>query len=111
MADLNQKIKDWYEKLKPTKASFDRSGISPKKDWRVMLVSTFLALVICAGISLYLYIQINSGALFFTLTDNTEIEVKIDKVLLEKTINDINIRKTTLGDVIQNKSIPSDPSI
>lgn len=111
MSDLTQKIKDWYTKISPTKTSFERSGISPKRDWRILLVSTFAVVLVMAGISLYLYIQINNGTLFVTLTENTEIEVKIDKVLLEKTINDINVRKTTLGDVIQNKSIPADPSI
>ena len=111
MADLTQKIKDWYGKLKPTSNSFERSGISPKRDWRILLVTTFFTVLILAGVSLYLYIQINNGTLFLTLTENKEIEVQIDKVLLEKTINDINTRKATLGDIVQNGSIPLDPSL
>ncbi len=106
-----QKIKIWYDKLRTTPAPIERSGISPKRDWRILLVSTVVLVCMIGGISLYFYIQINKGQLFVTVRDNTEKEITIDSVLLEKTINDINIRKITLEDIKQNKSIPPDPSI
>ncbi len=111
MTGLLQKLKNWRDKIKTTKMSYKVSGIRPVHDWRVLLITTQIILVLLAALAFYFYIQIDEGKLFLVPEGKTEKELKIDNVLLKKAVDDINLRETTLSGIKQSKDIPSDPSL
>ena len=110
MKDLLQKAKDFYQKLRTKTVSYKKSGIRPEHDWKVMLVTTFVSLCLLAICAFYFYIQVDSGQLFVVAKVKTEKEVKLDAVLLKKTIDDINLRADSLQTIKQNKTVPIEPS-
>jgi hypothetical protein len=111
MKDLIQKTKDFFAKIKTKKVSYERPGIKPTNDWRIILATAGLLILIVGGFSLYFYTQINSGQLFTVEDDTVEKEVKIDSQLLKTTIDDIQNREKSMANIKQNINIPSDPSL
>ena len=106
-----EKIKSWYSSLKISEPSYEKEGVSPYKDWRIILTSTFVALVVLAGAAYYFYIEVDSGN-FFTVSEETEgNEVKINNTLFKKIVDDINNRKQSMENIQKNKIAPPDPSL
>jgi len=111
MKEFFHKIKGLYLKLKIKQVSYERASIRPSHDWHILLVSATCLLFIFAGISLYFYKQIDSGNFFTVEDESIEKQVKIDDILLKKTIDEISDRETNRSNIRQNKNIPPDPSI
>ena len=110
MSGLLQKIKTWYAKIRIKRESYVVSGIKPIRDWRILLISTLVIVVVMAIFAFYFYVQIDKGKLFVVKVSKTQNDTKINEVLLKKTVNDINSRKASLNE-IRNKNAPEDPSI
>ena len=110
MKGLLQKIKDWYAKIRVKKESYKISGIKPVHDWRIILISTQIIIIILAIVAFYFFTQIEAGKFFVVKEKKTEKDIKIDDTLLKKTVDDINSRKTTF-DEIKNGGVPADPSL
>jgi hypothetical protein len=111
MTNLLKKAKELYAKVRTKRVSYERSGISPTRDWQMLLVFTTAMIFIIACVAYYFYREINQGLLFVVTENSSEKEVKIDSVLLKKTVDDIKTRQTLLRNIIQGRSIPSDPSL
>lgn len=112
MSDLLQKIKLLIGKLKTGKISYERRAVKPMRDWRFILSVTFFILCILSIFAFYFYIKIDDGSFFTMTSDDAQNEIKINDVLLNKTVNDINARQTTNANIRNGSiSIPSDPSI
>ena len=111
MKELIQKIKLLYEKIKTRNLSYDKDGIKSTHDWRVLLVATFILFVSITIAELYFYEQINQGKLFVVRKDDSKKYVTINSDLLNKTVNDIKQRESSLNSLKQNKGIPNDPSL
>ena len=111
MSKLLQKFKSWYNGLRKTKSLYEKKGIKPYKDWIIMLTSTQVIIIVFALLAYYFYIQIDKGNLFVVDKTTSENEIKINRVLLQKTVDDINFREQTTIETKESKSIPTDPSI
>ena len=111
MNEQLQKIKSWFKKPTSSEFSYERRGMNPSKDWKKFLISTFVIVVILIGGALYFYMEISRGNLFTVSENPEENEVKINNVLLRKTIDDIHFREQTTAEVKENSQNPSDPSI
>ncbi len=110
MKELIEKIKSYLKGSSKKEISYEREGINPTHDWNVILILVFALLFVLAIASVYLYMQIQSGALFPASTDAKNTSVTINQDLLDKTIQKINADKTAF-DSAKTKGSVSDPSI
>ncbi len=110
MSEYLNKIKDWFSKFSKPKTVYSKGGVEPKKDWGIILTTMFFILVILALVAVYFYIQVDRGNLFSVSSEDVENEAKINKNLLDKTVHDINQRKSNFESVSAG-SVPSDPSL
>ena len=111
MSQFKQKIKFWKDKIRTTKISYGKGDIQPTRDWRVTITLSFAVLVFGGFASFYFYNKIERGELFVVNKNSVVKEVKIDDILLKKTIDDINNRETLSLQIGKSKPIPLDPSI
>jgi hypothetical protein len=111
MSKLFKKIKSLFGKAQKTESTYDKVGINPKKDWFLILLSVFFALVILVVLAVYFYLQINAGNLFKAKVGSSDNEVKINQVLLDKTISDTKRRDDFIKQIKNGEAIPKDPSI
>lgn len=111
MEDYINKAKVWLSSMKNKESSYEKEGIRPKRDWEIILSGATFALFIMALVAGYFYTQVNKGNLFQVASGDTENEIKINKTLLDKTINDINDRQKSFDAAKQGSNIPPDPSL
>lgn len=91
--------------------SYNKGSIRPHRDWKIILVFTFMVLVFLGALAVYFYFQVDGGNIFSVPLDESQKEVKINKVLLDKTIGELNNRKKTFEDMLLGSTTPPDPSI
>ena len=112
MKNYLQKIKLQLGKLKSPKISYDRGGVNPTRDWRILLSITFIILCLLVLVAFYFYRQVEQRSLFSVATDSDQSEIKINTTLLKKTVDDINARQMMNYNIRNGVvSVPSDPSI
>ena len=111
MKGLLQKIKSWYEKLRNPGISYQIQGLNPAHDWRLILVTTFVLICLEAFLAFYFYIQIDSGKFFVVTGNSEEKEVKLDQSLLQKTVDDLNLKEANLVKIRADRVSPKEPSI
>lgn len=111
MNDLLQKIEAWYDKIKTAGASYQRRGIRPMSDWKIIISTTFIVFCIVASVAFYFYTQIDEGVIFLVQEDASQKAVKLDTTLLKKAVDDMQSRETSLSKIKQNKTAPGDPSL
>lgn len=104
------KFKNLFKHQKEEVFVYVKEGISPKKDWFLIVLSGSIIFVVIVIFSSYFYHQINSGNLFsdFDKEDSNRV-LTIDQRLLIKISKDIEERKNIREDL--NKNSPKDPSI
>lgn len=93
MNQFFEKTKKIYLKLITRQESYKRDGIEPSWDWSLILVFNFILFCVAGLFGYYVFVQIKNDQLFSTESTNTLNEVKINRNLLEKTIEDIRIRE------------------
>lgn len=104
------KITAIFSKFKTRKVLYIKEHINPSRDWNIFLSVSFFVFVVGFAYAFYIFGQINSGELFSKPIDTTNSNlVKINQVLLDKTITEIN-NKQTIRDNI-GKNVPRDPSL
>ena len=111
MTDIFKKIKKWFESMSFKKTSYEKDGIKPKRDWYIVLFVTFILACLCADVARFLFRQIDQGKFFVSKNQIVLEPVVIDNQLLQKTIDGINSRQKDWTDFLQNKSVPTDPSL
>ena len=111
MNDYLQKIKTWYGKIKTRKVSYDKPGIRPSADWKMMLVLSFCILCVLGLAAGYFYYKISNGELFMSQQDATAKDAEIDMVLLKKTVADIKAKQDFINQLESSGNKPGDPSI
>ncbi len=104
-------IKDWWKKANKSSNSYDKGGIKPYRDWKIILVSTFFVLVIVGGLSTYLYMEVGQGRLFAVSDTESVNEAKINRPVLDKAIGVMKERKSLFDGIKNGEGIPADPSI
>lgn len=89
--------------------SYEKKGINPKKDWRSILIVTFITLVFGGLATIYFHFQIRSGNLF-NVEYGSEESISLNKRALDKVIDSLGEKKGILEN-IENGNFPSsDPS-
>ncbi len=111
MPEILKKIIKWFESIKIRKEVYTKGDISPKRDWYIILVTSFFLICLLAGFSYYFYTQVDGGRLFVSDKETTFKPLVIDDELLTKTVDEINNREKNLIEFNQNKVIPANPSI
>jgi hypothetical protein len=111
MPELFKKIKSKFNRSQKTESTYDKGGINPKKDWFLILLSVFVALLILIAVAVYFYLQISAGNLFRAKAGSSDNEVKINQALLDKTISETKRREEFINQIKNGESIPRDPSI
>ncbi len=94
-----------------TSATYERTGIVPKRDWLVMLATATCAVLALAVASYLLYLRVDAGTLFSVPTGTTGAEPTINAGLLQTTVNAINLKQTNADALDQASSTPADPSL
>ncbi len=86
-------------------------GNGPDADWRVIF--SFMAVCIFAVliIGLYIFVQVNRGALFTVERDKNEDTPRLNSALLSKTILYYETKASTFEKIKVSKEVVKDPSI
>lgn len=111
MLDQFKKINTSFKGLFKKEISYNKGSITPTRDWRIILVTTFVILLFLGVLATYFYFQVDGGNIFSLPLDESQKEVKINKFLLDKTISDLNARKKSFEDMLLGSTTPPDPSI
>lgn len=111
MNDLLQKIKPLYEKLGMGKVSYERKGIHPSKDWRIMLTTTFVVICFLAFFAFYFYLKIDKGEIFVVTREGAGKDAEISEILLKKVVLEIKNKEEFLRKLKEGNLVPSDPSV
>lgn len=109
--DYLHKIKTFYRKLRPSPVAYAGGSIYPRRDWTIILSSVIVCLIILALVAVYFYVQIDRGVLFSKTSEDLSGGVNINSILLQKTVDAINVRETRLSNLKQNKTKTPDPSL
>ena len=111
MSELFQKIKSLYIGMKIEHAPYVKRGFRPRHDWNILLTGALVTLILITFFSLYFYRRIDQDKLFTVIQDDSDREVTIKSSLLEKVVSEIKERQKSVHDILQNKTIPPDPSL
>ncbi len=111
MPEQFKKINTVFKSLFKKEISYNKGSIKPHRDWKIILVFTFLILLFLGSISVYFYFQVDGGNIFSVPFDESQKEVKINKPLLDKTIGELNARKKSFEDMLLGSTTPPDPSV
>ena len=111
MKDYLQKIKIWFNKLKAGRVSYDKGGLKPLRDWRIILITTSIIIFILAIFAFYFYIQIESGKLFVSTNEVSDTQLKINDSLLKKTVDELNTRESSTAQIKSGQITAPDPSL
>ncbi|MBA3733487.1 hypothetical protein H0W91_03900 [Patescibacteria group bacterium] len=111
MKEYLNKILKIYKDLKSKHSSYERQGINPANDWKLLLMLVTLILFILAIYAFYLYSQIEQGTIYTINNPVIEKNIKLNTALFDKTVEDINKRAEIYSNTVNNKSIPNDPAL
>ena len=111
MLKIKEKLKIWYDKIRDASSSHKVSGISPEHDWKILLMSTIVIIILMAVFCSYFYLLIDRGELFKVDSSKTSKEVKIDEKLLKIAVDDFKEREAMLAEIKRSGNVPPDPSI
>ena len=111
MNDYVQKIKILYEKFGGRKVVYEKSGIRPSRDWKIMLVTSFIATCFLAFYAIYFYMRVDRGEIFVVDKGTIGKDAEINSVLLRKIVSEIKNGQDFLGQLKTSNLAPPDPSI
>lgn len=111
MSNLFQQLKEKLGKLRKNNFSYEKKVISPSRDWNIILIFTFVGFIASAILAFYLYLQIDQGKLFIISEKDSQRETKINSVLFQQVVGDINARAASAQELNNNVKIPPDPSL
>lgn len=105
--------KDWLTRLKKLHVSKGtdplKMEITPFRDWRVVVVTFFVGLILATGFNAYMSIQINSDN-FFTAAPQSGDTVTFNKDGLEKVLAGFADKEVLFEKAKTEKSSVVDPS-
>ena len=106
--------KDWSKGFKKIFSSRGvdtlKMGISPYRDWRILVSAFFVGLVASFGFNVNMSIKIDSDN-FFVTTPKSDSGVTLNKEGLTKIITELD-EKSTLFEKVRMEGVPvADPSL
>ena len=102
-----QKIKEWLVKTVGQK-TYEKQGISPSKDWKIILTLTAVFFLLEAILSVFIYFQIKNGVWFDRPSDAMISKISINQNLLKGVTDSLDSKVVKYFN--QNISVPADPS-
>lgn len=91
--------------------SYERHGLSPSRDWLVILLSTVVALVVCGLVALYVYFQVTNGTFFPLQESDRKPAIILDTTFLQETVKEISARRAASVPSQEQMSSLADPSL
>lgn len=111
MKNYSQIIKTWYEKMVAEQVSYEKVGLQPTKDWKIMLSTTSILLILMAVFAFYFYVKIENGEIFVVTQEDSARDIEIDTTLLKKVVDDTKERADYFSQIKLKGLTPSDPSL
>lgn len=111
MQDQIKKIKDWAKSHFKSESTYDKGGIKPSRDWRIVLTSSFVVVVFLGLVAFYFYYEVSNGKLFVVNEASIVDQVKINRPFLDRVIDGVKNRKTQFENIKTGEGIPSDPAL
>lgn len=111
MKDYLEKINKYFSKEEKKPTTYNERMINPKRDWNIIIISSFLLIIISGIYSYYLYTKINNDTLVTLNPTKKETEVKININLLDKLVDELNKKSESLKSLKSDTQTPRDPSI
>ena len=105
-----EKIKSWFEKISRGKPSYDKEGIKPSRDWKVMIAVAAIVFCLEAALALFIYFQIENGAWFQTPEDTALTQVFINQNLLQQVADQIDAKAAVYSGA-STTPVALDPSL
>jgi len=111
MENYIKKIKKWLENIKSLSSTYKRSGIRPENEWGIMLSVTFVIVLFLTIFATYFYMQVNAGKIFIVEYAGTSSNVKLNRQLLDKTIEDIQKTQDKFDQISNSPVTVPDPGV
>lgn len=111
MKDLLSKLKLLYKKITTRKENYKRRGIEPSADWSLIVIVSATIFCMSGLFGYYVFYKIKNDQLFTVKEAGGFSEVRINKVLLKKTIDDIDAREASTTILRINGVESEDPSL
>lgn len=111
MKDFIPKLKLFYKKITTREENYKRRGIEPSSDWSMIVIVSMIIFCVLGLFSYYVFYKIKNNQLFTVKERSSFSEVKINKVLLKKTIDDIDAREASTTILRINGVETEDPSL
>ena len=79
MKDYLNKTKELFKKVNKKVYSYESRGISPGRDWMILLITSLFIVIASAVSATYLYFQIDAGEIFVVRSDDKQNEIKTNQ--------------------------------
>ncbi len=110
MKDILPKIKSFYKSVVTKKETYKRHGIVPAHHWSLIVIISSFFFCVLGLFGYYVFYLIKNDRLF-TVKENAGFrEIRINRPLLKKTIDDINAREEYTNNLRISGVKTSDPS-
>lgn len=90
---------------------YEKKSIRPGRDWKIILITSQLVVIILALISFYFYKKINNGEFFQAHNISSESQTQINVDLLRKVSGDLIEREEKFNQINGGVVVPTDPSL
>lgn len=111
MKDFIPKLKLFYKKITTRQENYKRRGIEPSSDWSVIVIVNAFFFCVLGLFGYYVFYMIKNDQLFTVKEAGGFTEVKVNRVLLKKTIDDISTREASTTDLRIEGVKVEDPSL
>ncbi len=82
----------------------------PRNDWRLLLASSFVVLLMLAAFSFYLFIQISKDEIFISQTEEVIIIDTLNRSLLNETLDAFREKASRLKEIQRKRPKVIDPT-
>ena len=111
MTEILKKFQNWFSKFTKSQISYNKKGIRPARDWKIILGLSQIIVIIFALLALYFYVEVDKGKFFEISQNKSDNYIEINTNLLNKTVKDINDRQTISSQLNSGSQFPDDPSL
>ncbi len=111
MKDFFSKLKLFYKKIVTREENYKRRGVEPSSDWSVIVIISAIIFCMIGLFGYYVFYKIKNDQLFTVKEVGGFSEVRINKALLKKIVDDIDAREASTTILRINGVETDDPSL
>ena len=86
-------------------------GTSPEADWRIILISAMILVVLIITLSVFIFIKIDKGEIFVVERLAEQSEKTLNLSLLKETVSYYEAKDLELGKIKNATTVATDPSL